>query len=452
MDFTDSQLTQLIVGLLLGLIMFVIAYSASEKSIITLLVLMIPFQIINSGYGTLNTVLVYMVGFIFLLRGRLRSFPLLWAGMLILFALLLSTSQAHRSTYVDHFFYLVTLVANFVMFYLVYNFIARSETNERYGINMLIATGFLVLLFSTIKITTGFNPGIAFGISELATASNLEQHQRFIGSFGAAGINGAFHATQLVLLVFALMYYRKPGVRLILLGLFVGNAAFLVATGSRGSFLAMIFGLFLLLLLFVRQIGIGRVVALGVGLPILFGTAAFFILKFTTYNVLFERLLGTEFDGLTPDTRNFSYVLEKIPDKPVLGHGPRLYLPDQWTRRIPGYEPIHYPHNLYFHILYTSGVVGLLAYLSWFLALTTRYLRAFKYRSQSGFLNAVPRVGIVIMAMFLVDELKIEFLRFGLSDYQQFMFATWAVFLAMADRALYEGRRDMQVARMPQYA
>ncbi len=376
----------------------------------------------------------------------------MWSALLILFALLLSTSQAHKSTYLDHLFYIVTIGANFVMFYIVYNFIGKSTTNERYGINLLIYTGALVLLFSTIKLTTGFNPGIALGISEFATRDNLDRYQRFIGSFGAPGINGAFHAAQLVLLAFTIIYYRKPGVRVLMLGLFLGNAAFLVATGSRGSFISLILGMFMLMVLFVRQLGLGRVVALAVGLPIVFATAAFMIIKFTTYNVLFERLLGTEFDGLTPDTRDWSYVLEKIPDKPVLGHGPRLYLPDQFTRRIPGYEPIQYSHNLYFHILYTTGVVGLIAYLSWFLALTARYLRPFRYRSESAYLSAVPRVALVLMAIFLIEELKIEFLRFSLSDFQQFTFITWAVLLAMSDRALVEGRRDTQLARLQRHA
>ncbi|MFK8032489.1 MAG: O-antigen ligase family protein [Gammaproteobacteria bacterium] len=451
MEFTDSQLAQLIIGLGVGLVMFVVAYAASEKSIITLLVLMVPFQMINTGYGTLNTVLVYMVGFIFMLRGRLKSFPLLWSALFILFALLLSTSQAHKSTFLDHFFYIVTIAANFVLFYLVYNFVAKSTTHERYGVNLLIGTGTLVLVFSAIKITTGFNPGIAFGISEFATMDNLEGQQRFIGSFAAAGINGAFHAMQLVLLAFVVMYNKKPMARIIIGALFLGNAAFLVATGSRGSFISMVFGIFLLLVLFIRQVGMGRVVALAVGLPMMFLTAAFVIIKFTTYNVLFERLMETEFDGLTPDTRNFSYVLEKIPNKIVLGHGPRMVLPNQEIRRIPGYEPMAWPHNVYFYIAYTTGVLGLVAYLSWFFALTMRYIRAFRYRSESAYLTALPRVGVVIMMMFLVDELKIEFLRFGLADYQQYMFASWAVMLAMADRAFFEGRRDTQLANMKRY-
>ncbi len=451
MDLTDSQFTQLIVGLLFGLIMFVIAYLASEKSIITLLVLMIPFQMITSAYGTLNTVLVYMVGFIFLIRGQLRLFPLMWSALLILFALLLSTSQAHKSTYLDHLFYIVTIAANFVIFYLVYNFVAKSKTNERYGIYLMVFTGALVLLFSTIKLTTGFNPGLALGIAELATMDNLERKQRFIGSFSAAGINGAFHAMQLVLLAFMLIYQRKPGVRIVLLGLFLGNAAFLVATGSRGSFISMIFGMLLLLTFSVKQIGAGRVIALVFVLPMVFATAAFVIIKFTAYNVLFERLLETEFKGLTPDTRDFSVALEKIPDKLILGHGPRLRLPNEFVRRIPGYESIQYPHNLYLHVLYTTGIIGLIAYLSWFLALTARYLRPLRYRSESPYLNAAPRLGLILMAMFLLDEMKIEFLRFGFSDYQQFMFASWAVFLALSDRARVEGRRDTQLARLKRY-
>ena len=83
MEFSDSQYAQLIIALALGLMLFVAAYVASEKVVVWLLVATLPFQMIESGYGSLNTVFIYMVGLIFLLRGRISKYPLLWSGMLI---------------------------------------------------------------------------------------------------------------------------------------------------------------------------------------------------------------------------------------------------------------------------------------------------------------------------------------------------------------------------------
>ena len=448
MSFTDSQFAQLIIALGIGLVMFVIAYAASEKSVVSVLVATLPFQPITSGYGTLNTVTIFMVGLIFLLRGRIKKFPLFGLSLFILFVLLLSTSQVHSSTYLDHFFYIVMIVANFVLFYIVYNYFIQKQAHADYAIKLFLFSGFLVLVASTLKLVFNFDPSIAFGIDELATTGNLEGLQRFVGSFNAAGVNGAFHGTQMVLVAFALMFKPKPMTRLLLLILFVSNAAFLVATGSRGAFLSSAGGLVLLLFVFIRRLGMGRVLALSFALPALFITAAMIIINFTTYNVLFDRLKETEFKGFTPDTRDFSIAIERIPENIMLGHGPRLWLRNQHLRRVPGYIPMGYPHNLYLHILFTVGVLGLVAYLAWFLGVITRYLRAFKYRSDSPMLNGMPRLGLVIMIMFLVDELKIEALRFSLSDYQQFMFALWAMLLAMSDRAVIEGRKAMELQRL----
>ena len=448
MELTDSHYTQLIVALTLGLLLFVAAYVASEKSVISLIVATLPFQMITSAYGTLNTVLIYMVGLIFLMRGRIRKFPLLGSGLFILLVLLLSMSQSPRQTYSDHFFYIVTICSNFVLFYIVYNYFSKKTVNPSSAINLFLFTGFLVLFFSTIKLVFKFDPGITFGIDELSVLQNRDDKQRFISVFNAAGINGAFHATQLVVVTFLLMYVKGPMAKAALFILFVGNAAFLIATGSRGSFLSGMGGLVLALFLMARHISKGKALAIGMVSVVLFAGASFTMLKFTNYNVLYERLMSTEFKGLTPDTRDFSYTIERIPDKMILGHGPRLKLVNEYARRIPGHRPHHYPHNLYLHILYTVGVVGLIAYLTFFTNLFVRYLRPLRYRTDSPVLNAAPRIAIVVMVMFLVDELKIEFLRFGLSDYQHVMFALWAMLLALCDRAVIAGREQLAMARI----
>ena len=62
MDFTTGQYVQLIVALMAGILLFVSAYSAPERHIVGFLVLLIPFQPVASVYGSINVVLVYMIG------------------------------------------------------------------------------------------------------------------------------------------------------------------------------------------------------------------------------------------------------------------------------------------------------------------------------------------------------------------------------------------------------
>jgi hypothetical protein len=45
------------------------------------------------------------------------------------------------------------------------------------------------------------------------------------------------------------------------------------------------------------------------------------------------------------------------------------------------------------------------------------------------------KLGVLSMIVFLIDEIKIEFLRFGFIDYWQYIFSLFAMFLGFADLA-----------------
>jgi len=121
-------------------------------------------------------------------------------------------------------------------------------------------------------------------------------------------------------------------------------------------------------------------------------------------------------------------------------------------RRIPGYVPLGgNPHNLYLFLLYTVGVVGLIAYLVFFGAMYGRFWRAKRYRSDDAFLNGIPRLAIVLLLVFLVDQLKIEFLRFKLNDAQHYLFSLWAMLLAFSDLLVTKAnaRKSESITQMP---
>jgi hypothetical protein len=67
----------------------------------------------------------------------------------------------------------------------------------------------------------------------------------------------------------------------------------------------------------------------------------------------------------------------------------------------------------------------------------------------NGFLEGIPCLGIILLMMFAIDQIKIEFLRYDLSDYQHYIFTLFAFFIACADLLyngklkIYERQKDM---------
>ena len=57
MNFILEHYIQLSIGLVLGLAIFVAAYSAKPRVVIAILLLSIPFQPVETRYGSLNMVL-----------------------------------------------------------------------------------------------------------------------------------------------------------------------------------------------------------------------------------------------------------------------------------------------------------------------------------------------------------------------------------------------------------
>ena len=73
MDFTTSQFIQLIAAIALGIFLFVAVYRLPERMTIAILLILIPVQLVDSRYGTSNTVVTYLVAFAFILQGRVRA-------------------------------------------------------------------------------------------------------------------------------------------------------------------------------------------------------------------------------------------------------------------------------------------------------------------------------------------------------------------------------------------
>jgi O-antigen ligase len=152
---------------------------------------------------------------------------------------------------------------------------------------------------------------------------------------------------------------------------------------------------------------------------------------------MYERLGRTELEEGMPDTRAKSWltIAALATEKPLLGHGPRLRLDGDEARSYPGTRALPYPHNLYLFLLYTVGAIGLIAYLWFFAWLIVRFKAGIRQSSGDSLVDGFAKLGILLMIVFLVDQIKVEFLRIGFIDYWHYAFSLFAIFLGFADLA-----------------
>ena len=213
MDLTTGQFIQLIAALFLAVVAFVWAYSGSERAVVIVLVMLLPFQPITSRFGSVNTGLALLVFTAFLLKGRIRRFPLVQFLWVVLLAYLVSFTQAPRATYPDHMYYIVAMFANFALFYIIFNYVSRSG-DVRGFFGMLLWMNVLVDLYCAVQLIVGVGPGAELvGTGDLSLQQN-RWDSRLAGPFGAVGITAEYLVIQILLLLHMYLHAVSKGRKL----------------------------------------------------------------------------------------------------------------------------------------------------------------------------------------------------------------------------------------------
>lgn len=446
MYLESAQLLQFAFAILTAVLIFIGAYAAPLRVSVAILLVLIPFQPVDTSYGSANVVMTYVLFGALLIRGRLLFAPMLGRILAVVFAYLLSMSQIPRSVYVLHGVEIIALVSGFLVFFLTYNLARESKTSD-YLVNILIIGNVLSVVYCLVQLVIGPGESIQlFGSKQLMLNENRgEGDARLVGPFATAGLTAAYFMSMTLIVVYKAIHstgWAKASIAL----LAVANVAMILATANRGSFLVLIAGLLGFLYLFRTQLGFGRIIQiLAASVIVILGTGSI-IVTYTDFDQMFNRLAKTTEteDGL-PQTRSALWpeAWENIKEKPILGHGPRVVLQRELRyRNVPDEQLVAaYPHNLYLHLLVTVGVVGTLCMLYLLIGIVWRvYMGAKNGRYVSEYERGWVYVGVLVLVAFLVDELKIEFLRFTTVDYAHFVFLLFGLFLGRADAAMNRAR------------
>ena len=443
---SSSNIWMLSVGLVAAILIVILTASARRAVALGALLLLIPFQVVETRYGSSSVLMAYTMAGAMLLMGNLRIRMLPAIG-LVLVAYLVSLTQTERYLML-HVVEIFQFFSGFVVLLLAYNY-ARLVKSERSVIDLLLAINVLVAIYCVLQLTAGaggsFTP---FGISEIAFNSNRDPSDpRLIGPFDNPGTTAGYFA--LTTLIFMVELITAVGSRRRLIqGLILVNVVGIMATGNRASFLVMLAACPVLLHAFRKELGARRTLQYAIGGSAAMLVAAAILIAFTGFGNIFRRLEQvTETEGGIPTTRAGTWPLavEKIKIDPWFGEGPHFVnandaeLMGAMRTRFEDlgdvvtiFDP--YPHSLYLFLLRTVGIFGLAAML-WFFAQVVLELRgSLRHAELSERSRAFVKTGVVVTGAFLVTQITLEFNRPQTMDYVQYILALMGLFVGVAYR------------------
>lgn len=333
-----------------------------KKLLLTSYILYLPFQLLLPRVFGINIVNIYLFLLIFILivsrdsrKVRIRLevplFLFLFLWFLSFLHSFLTPEGMLRGVIITEFKRLFALILGYLVFSRCIK--TRKELNFFFSV-------FLITLVLVGLIT--WKNGVLAG-------PNFADFKRSSGPFGegwgASDMVGGFLATFTPFLLGFVLYAKRKVIQ------FVGIAGLgicifgLIATYSRGSFLALILGLVLVILLTLKEFP--RLSKMSTALIIISLLAATIGWKYWVPKALLTRFEGTVTTGIYPD----DVTLDESSDKRVLiwKSGLKLFKDNPLFgvgfKRTPSLMGVD-PHNSFIQILAEMGIFAFLAYV-WFL-------------------------------------------------------------------------------------
>jgi O-antigen ligase len=327
-----------------------------------------------------------------------------------------------------------------LMFYVIANNVRRTEDLRR----LHVFQCFSMLTVVLITIWELYHPGHVFipGWIEFGSTKGWEEPQgimlhdtRVGGPFFDYELMCEYCAISLLLLIFLLAQARSATHKFLLAGLAVLTTFLMFATLTRGGFVALGLGLAYLLWHIRRRVSF-------VPIAILFGAAFafflamnFYVANYTTSGDLISRFASSKFVGVIPESRATTWPLawQRVMLHPIIGHGPFYVFQIGTTFYL-------WPHDLYLYVANIVGLVGLTVFL-WLLGVLWYISRPQTDRlDDPSYARGFLMVGHVQLLIFFVDELKIEYLRNPIYQFQ-----IWVLFGSIMAAYLI-ARREREAA------
>ncbi len=429
-----------VLAVLAATVLFGVAWRVDMVSGLGVLSLALPFPR-NTVFGNTNLAFILLLLVLWLLRVSQRQLPLPQrtpadAPMVAIFiAYVVSfynvTSREALGLGLLRF---EIVAATMFMFVLITRNI-RSESDFRRLLAFQAVTVLTVCLLALFELAHPGGTVVPGWIGFSGTENpEINLHTLRVGSaFFDYELLAEFCALFGLVVVFLMIRAENVSLRVMYGGLLLLDVFVLFAAVTRGAFLALAGGLAYFLFLVRRRLRFVPLVLASAGIVALFLAMDFYVSNYTRSGSVVGRFTtGPQFKGIVPADRGETWTLAftRMLEHPWIGHGPYYSImtgTNVWT----------WPHCVYLLIANNVGLLGLAMYLWLFWTLFRLSKPPTDDLRRGPIAESYLIIARVQMVVFLVDEIKIDYLRN--STYQ---FQVWMMFaLLMSARQLTHSLR-----------
>jgi O-antigen ligase len=430
-------------ALLAAMVVFGVAWRLEMVSALGVLVLTLPYPKANS-FGNSNLALIALLAIIWLMRlvqrqsAPLARTPVDAAVIGLMIAFVISTYNVDPRNVRYALTTLQLLAGGIALFYLVTtNLRTEADLRKMHAFQLTaLVTMCLFAIYELNHPSGALVPGwIEFHGS---TGEDFETtNVRVGGPFFDYELLAEFCAISLLLVIYMMVRATSATKRVLIGGVLLLDVFVLFTTVTRGAIFSLAATMVYMLWIVRRQLKVVPVTILAVIVLAGFLGTNFFVSHYTRSGNLIERLEATTFYGAVPDSRRTAWAdgWERFLQKPILGHGP--YYPAQ-----EGTRTWLWPHNGYLYIANLTGVIGLALYL-WIMWTLFRISRPPTDRlDDPSYARSFLIVARLQLVLFAVDQIKIDFLRNPIYQFQ-----VWLLFASIV--AAYQIARTSSEREAP---
>jgi hypothetical protein len=406
------------------LLVFGVAWRLSMVAAINVLVFLLPYPK-GTVFGSTNLAFILIVFVMWLLRISLRTAAPARGSPLDLpiVGMLLWAVLSFYNVHTD--FALERALQNFesftacvVLFYLIINCVRTQVDLQRlHTAQMITALGvFFVAMWEMHNPGRVLIPGLLDFSGTVGNDFNT-RNVRVGGSFRDYELLSEYCGILFLFTLLQLMRARSQ-TRRALFGLFcLFNVYTLFTTVTRGVIISLLAALPYVFYVVRRRLNpvrfvsaVAVILALGLGMN-------FVVAHYTNSGNMFERLGQTRVvHGIVPEARAGAWTngWKRSLVHPILGQGP-------YYGEMPGYE-YWWPHNVYLFIANLYGFPGLAFYLMFVIGLFVLLRPAVDDLQHESYADAYLVIARAQLLLFMLNELKIDYLRNPIYQFQVWQF------------------------------
>jgi hypothetical protein len=407
----------------LALLLFLWNYPALGAILLFMAVYPFPFGF-SLGYS--NAFVIYIIFIIVLTRVAAKidtfHFDKKFSLQLVLIALSYITSF-YNLDYSAGFFKpavirLSNLLAVILFFYLIVNFLDDEEKLKKAASAIMLSI-VLVIAFTIFELIFPGRVIIPGWLYTHHKSALLMKGLRMGGPFRDYELLAEFFALNAPLIFLLAIRSTRMLTRMFYGSLLVVDIFMMFTTITRGAFISLSIGFVYLLLTCRRDLNILRLVFITASFVIIILVLETVVAQYTISGSLFERLGNITFEeGGLPTARALGWKqgITRGMWHPFLGNGLEL----DWAKEM---EQRVYPHNGYLFLFDLTGLFGLLSFLYFlFRLLRTSFAGFGSSLVNSPFSHALMKILHVWLIMFIIDQMKIDYIRNDIYMYYIWLF------------------------------